>query len=92
MRGDTPPQVIIFPRGQLSSNEKGRLMKHGILAIEADDPSKVVTVVPGASMVGSDDLMLAALDALANTPSYNSSSSFFVAALAKRALAKEKKS
>lgn len=58
-------QVIVFPRGQLNSKDRERLSKAGLLAVEADDPSKVVTVIPGANKITGDDLLVAALDALA---------------------------
>jgi len=54
-------QVIIFPRGQLSEIDKARLLAQSIIAIEADDPSKVVSVLPSASIVSPDDLLMAAL-------------------------------
>lgn len=84
-------QVIIFPRGQLSEKDKARMAKHGIIAIEADDPSKVVAVVPGVPILSGDDILLSALDALANAPSYANKADRFLSTLAKRALAKEKK-
>lgn len=57
-------QVIIFPRGQLSAKDKERLTKLGIVAVEADDPSKVVSVMPGAPLVSADDMLMAALAAI----------------------------
>jgi hypothetical protein len=83
-------QVIVFPRGQLSEKDKARLQKADIIAVEADDPSKVVCAVPGVPFITGNDIMCAALDALVNTPSYGSSTGRFAAELAKRALAKDK--
>lgn len=60
-------QVIVFPRGQLSSSDKAKLTKHGIVAVEADDPKSVVTIVPGASMVSPNDMMMSALWGLENS-------------------------
>lgn len=54
-------QVIVFPRGQLSAKDKERLTKSGIVAVEAEDPSKVVTVLPSASIVCPDDILMAAM-------------------------------
>lgn len=53
--------VIIFPRGQLSAKDRRMLLAAGITAVEADDPTKVVQVIPGAAMVGADDMLLSAL-------------------------------
>jgi len=57
-------QVIVFPRGQLSALDRARLEEHGIVAIEADDPSKIVTVIPGAPLASADDMLIAALEGL----------------------------
>ena len=57
-------QVIIFPRGQLQDVDRAALREAGIVAIEADDPKSVVTVLPGAPLASSDDLALAALGAI----------------------------
>ena len=54
-------QVIVFPRGQLTPKDKERLSKNGVVAVEADHPHLVVTVIPGASVVAGDDLLMAAL-------------------------------
>jgi hypothetical protein len=85
-------QVIVFPRGQLSAKDKEKLSKAGWIAVEADDPSKVVSVVPGASTISPDDLLCAALDALTNTPAYGSPTTRFAEQLAKRVLGREKHS
>lgn len=53
--------VIIFPRGQLSDFDREAMMGAGIVAVEADDPKAVVQVIPGAAMVGADDMLMAAL-------------------------------
>lgn len=54
-------QVIVFPRGQLSEQDKAALRENGIVPVEADDPKQVVVVVPGAPMASANDLLLAAL-------------------------------
>lgn len=67
---DTPPvpshhqQVIVFPRGQLSAKDKERLTKIGIVAVEADDPSKVVTFIPGVPLVDSNSMLALAIHAI----------------------------
>lgn len=57
-------QLVIFPKGSLSPNDKSRMAKEGILAIECDEPSRVVAVIPGAPLLSSDDLLLSAMDGL----------------------------
>jgi hypothetical protein len=62
--------VVVYPRGQLSNADRRQLEKHGIIALEADDPSKVVTVLPIApcsSPVQADDMTMAALHAVRNS-------------------------
>lgn len=59
-------QVIIFPRGQLSELDRARMDEVGIVAVEADNPDKVVITAPGAPLAGADDLMLSALHAVVN--------------------------
>lgn len=55
----------MFPRGQLSTAERARMDEAGIVAVQADDPSSVVTVIPGAPLATSDDLAMSALAAIA---------------------------
>jgi hypothetical protein len=58
------PVVVVFPRGQLSPKDKERLTKHGIVAVEADDPKavNVLSLVPGSSaQVSADDLFMSAI-------------------------------
>ncbi|MGE7139180.1 hypothetical protein ACQKIE_16255 [Luteibacter sp. NPDC031894] len=60
-------QVIVFPRGQLSAEDKASMRDAGIVAVEADDPSKVVTVIPvapSAPMATPDDFTMSLLGAL----------------------------
>ena len=54
-------QVIVFPRGQLSASDKQRMAKVGIIAVEADHPHEVVSVMPTASMASADDLLMSAM-------------------------------
>jgi len=54
-------QIIVFPRGQLTELDRARMDEVGIVAIEADDPKSVVTVIPAAPLATSDDLAMAAL-------------------------------
>ncbi len=60
-------RIIIFPRGQLTAADRKRMAEAGIVAVEADDPGSVVTVVPGAPLATSDDLAMAALGAVASS-------------------------
>lgn len=57
-------QVIVFPRGQLASKDRERLTKAGMVVVEADDPSRVVTVIPASTLMSADDLVLACLTVL----------------------------
>lgn len=80
-------QVIVFPRGQLMPADRARMEAVGIVAVEADDPATVVTVVPGVPLATSDDLAMAALAAVVT--GYDSVSAEFVKVLHKRLLGKE---
>lgn len=57
-------QVIVFPRGQLTELDRARMQEVGIVAVEADNPQAVVTIVPGAPLATADDLAMAALGAV----------------------------
>ncbi|HIE5512994.1 TPA: hypothetical protein ACXNQL_002234 [Stenotrophomonas maltophilia] len=57
-------QIIVFPRGQLTAADRKRMAEAGIVAVEADEPDSVVTVVPGVPLATSDDLVMAALGAI----------------------------
>lgn len=83
-------QVIVFPRGQLSDDDRQRLDEIGILAIEAETPGDVVTVIPGIPLASTDDLALSALEAIASS-SYNSTAMDFAKALHKRLSEREQK-
>lgn len=56
-------QLVIFPKGALSPKDKERMSREGFLAIEADDPSKVVMPLPSDGVSG-DDMTLCALKAM----------------------------
>lgn len=58
-------QIIVFPRGQLSPADRARMDEAGIVAVEADYPSSVVTVIPGVPLATPDDLAMSALAAIA---------------------------
>ena len=60
-------QVLVFPRGAIHPRDLRRLSRAGIVAIEADDPSKVVMLFPTVSLLRGDDLLLAALVAVKST-------------------------
>lgn len=65
----TQPTLVIFPRGQLTSKDKERLTKAGIIAVEADDPKAVCQLQLTEPMVNTkingDGLVRAAIGALA---------------------------
>lgn len=44
-------QVLVFPRGQLKPKDRRVLAEVGVVAVEADDPSKVVACIPSAPLV-----------------------------------------
>lgn len=75
-------QIVVFPRGQLDAKDKERLTKMGVVAVEADDPSKVVTVIPGAPLATADDLLLSAMWGLSKASS--TANEAFVQALHQR--------
>lgn len=84
--------VVVFPRGQLSSKDKERLTKHGIVAVEADDPAAVRMLSIEACGIASNDMLSASLWALASQPEETSTGAIttagrqrtdFVARLAK---------
>ena len=56
--------IIVYPRGQLTADDRASLKEAGIVAVEADDPKSVVTIVPSAPLVSGDALLLAALDGI----------------------------
>jgi hypothetical protein len=60
-------QVIVFPRGQLNARDKERLTKHGITAVEADDPSKVRVIFAEALPISGNDMLIAALEAMCSS-------------------------
>lgn len=57
-------QIIAFPRGQLSAEDRARIEAIGMVAVEADDPRAVVLTIPGVPLASSDDLAIAALTAV----------------------------
>lgn len=64
--------LVIYPRKQLTKLDKARMEAHGILAIEADDPSAVVEIQPATHFrvanVSGDAILRCALTAIANSP------------------------
>lgn len=63
-----PRMIVVYPRGQLRAADRRTLEKAAVIAIEADDPAKVVTVLPMAPAslpVNSDDVSMALLYAVA---------------------------
>lgn len=57
-------QIVIFPRGQLTDADRRAMSKAGVLALEADDPSKVVAVIPCAPLISGDEMLIAAMTAI----------------------------
>ena len=56
-------QIVVFPRGQLSDKDRKALSRAGVLIVEADDPSKVVSVLPSVGVAG-DEMLAMALEAM----------------------------
>lgn len=86
--GMKPKQIVVFPRGQCSDRDRKAMQRAGIIVVEADDPSKVVTVLPLVSGIAPDDILGAAMNALSDK-SYVSSLERFGKFVAERVLAKE---
>jgi len=57
-------QIVIFPRGCLTELDRARLDAADIVAVECDDPSKVVYAIPAAETVCPSDMLMAALKAV----------------------------
>lgn len=69
-------QIIVFPRGQLTPDMKQELNEAGIIALEVDDPEKVVTVLPVTRTLTGDKLLDAALQTIKDTSSAHVRASF----------------
>ena len=71
-----PPVVVVFPRGQLSEDDEARMEMSGILCVEADSPKDVhqlhISTPLVSTMISGDDIVRAALVALASQPSEDS--------------------
>jgi hypothetical protein len=63
------PIVVVFPRGQLSSEDKAAMRDAGVIAVEADDPKRVTQLRLSAplstSLLTGDAIVRAALKAIA---------------------------
>ena len=62
-----PQMVVVYPRGQLTTRDRKALLAAGIVGIEADEPGKVVTVLPmapSALPAASGDMAMALLHAV----------------------------
>lgn len=57
-------QIIIFPKGQLSSKAKKLLLDAECVPIETDDPSQVKLLTPEMSLIQSNDLVVSMLEAI----------------------------
>lgn len=57
-------QIVVFPRGQLSADDRDRMTAAGFCVVEADDPKAVVTHVPSAPLVTANQMLLCALKAM----------------------------
>ncbi|UPG89310.1 hypothetical protein L2Y96_18195 [Luteibacter aegosomaticola] len=85
-------QVIVFPRGQLSPEDRRHMYEAGFVAVEADDPSKVVLAVPlavSAPTLGTDELTMALLHAVGTT-TWEEPKRLFAEEMHRRAVAREK--
>jgi hypothetical protein len=64
------PLLVVFPRGQLSADDKAQMREVGIIAVEADDPKSVQQLHLAAPFVSTqingDAIVRAALKALAD--------------------------
>lgn len=74
----TSPTIIVFPRGQLTPEDKATLNSAGIVGIEADDPGQVKQVqlhaaTVACSSISGDAIVRAALAALTSQPAHNGS-------------------
>lgn len=56
-------QIIVFPTGTLSASDREAITSKGALAIEADDPSKIVELGL-APMIRPEATLLCALEAM----------------------------
>jgi len=60
-------QIVVFPRGQLTAQDKKALRAAGVVPVEADNPKEVVVVLPlaeSADMVSPSDMLMSALKAV----------------------------
>lgn len=73
--------ALVFPRGQLTSEDRARLDAAGIVAVEADDPAAVVLMLPATAISG-DAIALSALTAISESP-LDSTAAKFVRLLTK---------
>jgi hypothetical protein len=64
------PLVVVFPRGQLTTDDKTQMRDAGIIAVEADDPKQVQQLHLTAPLVNTaikgDAIVRAALKAIAS--------------------------
>lgn len=71
---DQKKQLVVFPRGQLDAKQKVALSREGYIAVEADDPRAVVTVLPLAGLTadlsGDEIVRCMAIGLLSNVNSY----------------------
>lgn len=56
-----PKQIIVFPTGSLLPKDRERLTKEGYLAIEAEDPSKVVLLGEDTPLLTTRDIAMSAM-------------------------------
>lgn len=82
-------QLVIFPTGSLSAKDKERMSKEGFLAIEAEDPTRVIIAIPSCSLVTADDVTLSALQSLLDSPNISQEHSKFTRALCQRVLGRK---
>lgn len=74
MSENNAPLLVVFPRGQLSAEDKAQMREVGIIAIEADDPKAVVQLqlsqplLLSAAGINADAFVRSLLMALAEQP------------------------
>jgi hypothetical protein len=62
--GGAVKQVLLIPVGTIEPEDKKALFKAGWCAVEVQDPSSVVAVLPGGVKIRGDALLEAALEAI----------------------------
>jgi hypothetical protein len=75
----TLPPILLVPRGAFDDEAKKVLREVGYVAIETDDPSKVIATIPTVPFglpISADSITLALLEALATSASGSAALTF----------------